>query len=79
MGQKALDTFLNEYEWDITPSIDHAKKYADATEEEIKNCTKEDEISYKLLYDYKTILRLIGVARDYCFAAQEALKSISNK
>ncbi len=69
----ALNELLNEYEWDYTPSARKAIQYGNTVPS--ANTDREAELSWQYIADYKKIMWLVSVARDYCFSA---LKSCNN-
>lgn len=68
----ALNELLNEYEWNYEPTAQKALKYGSALSGDIVKSDKEAEFSYKYLNDYKKIIWLISIARDYCHSALES-------
>lgn len=68
----ALEEFINVYDWDVEPTTDKANKYGSSTNRE--NCSKDEEISWKLLTEYDKIKWLIQIAHDYCWSASKALQ-----
>lgn len=68
----ALEEFIDVYDWDVKPTADKANKYGLSTNRE--NCSKDEEISWKLLAEYDKIKWLIQIAHDYCWNASKALQ-----
>lgn len=65
-----LNEFIDDYEWDIIPTVEKASKYGTESGEH----TKDEEISYRLLNEYKRIIKIIRIARDYRFNTAQLLK-----
>lgn len=68
----ALQEFVDEYDWDVEPTADKAKKFILHTD--ARKCPKDEEISWKLLAEYDKIKWLVHVALDYCWNASEILQ-----
>lgn len=66
----ALDELLDEYEWQQLPDARKAVEYG-ATVNAKERCDIEAERSWKYIADYKKIMWLVNVARDYCSVAIE--------
>lgn len=66
----ALNELLNEYEWVHLPDAKKAVEYGETVFAK-ENCSKEAEHSWKYIADYKKIMWLVNVARDYCCTAIE--------
>lgn len=67
----ALDELLNQYQWDYEPSISKAAEYGNTVHAD-KYCDKEAKLSYQYIADYKKIMWLVSIARDYCYSAMES-------
>lgn len=69
---RALEEFEASYDWEVYPSADKANKYGSYTNRE--DCPKDEEISWKLLYEYDRIRWLIQIAHDYLLSASSTLQ-----
>ena len=67
-----LNSFVDTYEWNISPTWQKAMKYSNTTD--LSECSKDEEISYRLLTEYDKITKTIRIARDYCFSASDELQ-----
>lgn len=67
-----LNSFVDTYEWNISPTWQKAMKYSNTTD--LSECSKDEEISYRLLTEYDKITKTIRIARDYCFSASYELQ-----
>lgn len=65
----ALNELLDTYQWDYEPSAYDAIKYGNTVGSKLEKCTKEEKHSWEYITDYKKIMWLISVARDYCYLA----------
>lgn len=74
-AQMALEELLGSYEWDYTPTAQKAMEYGSAIGKEMEKCSDEAKRSWNYLNDYKRIMWLISVARDYCYLALEKCES----
>lgn len=66
----ALSELLNEYHWDYEPDARKAIEYG-TTVCASKNCDEKAKRSWDYINDYKKIMWLASVARDYCGLALE--------
>lgn len=71
----ALDELLNQYQWDYVPSARKALEYA-MTVHLDEHCDNEAKLSWQYITDYKKIMWLISVARDYCYSALESCNKV---
>lgn len=72
----ALNELLNEYEWEYEPTAQKALEYGSAMGKEVYKCDKEAKFSYKYLNDYKKIMWLVSIARDYCYLALKSCNDV---
>lgn len=70
-AQMALQELLDTYEWNYTPTAQKAMEYGCAVGKEIEKCGGEAKRSWYYINDYKKIMWLVSVARDYCHSALE--------
>ena len=68
----AREEFIDVYDWDVKPTTDKANRYGLSTNP--AHCSKDEEISWKLLAEYDKITWLIQIALDYCWSASKALQ-----
>lgn len=71
-AKMALNDLLDTYNWNYEPTIQKALEYGTAAREEAEKCSDEAKMSWKYMYDYKKIMWLVSVARDYCNSALES-------
>lgn len=69
----ALDELLNEYEWINPPDARKAMEYAQTVHPDEK-CDEQAKNSWKYMADYRKIMWLVNIARDYCYSALNACK-----
>lgn len=70
----ALNELLNEYEWDYTPSASKAIQYGSTVPS--ANTDREAKLSWRYIEDYKKIMWLVNIARDYCYSALESCNKV---
>ena len=63
----ALNELLDKYEWNYEPTAQKAMEYGSAVGKMISECSDEAKLSWEYINDYKKIMWLINVARDYCY------------
>lgn len=75
MASMALDELLNQYDWAYEPdaikAIEHGSTVGGSKD-------KVAQFSYKYIADYRKIMWLVRVARDYCFLALERCENAYN-
>ena len=73
MAYTALDELLNQYEWAYDPDARKAIEHSNAV-----GGSKDEvaQFSYKYITDYRKIMWLIRIARDYCYSTLERCENI---
>ena len=75
MASMALNELLNEYDWAYEPdaikAIEHGSTAGGSKD-------KAAQFSYKYIADYRKIMWLVKVARDYCLLALERCENVCN-
>lgn len=78
MALQAMNELINDYDWNITPNASKAIKYGTSIGAEKENCSFEYKMSWKWITEYKRIIWLMKVARDYCYNALQILEETEN-
>ena len=66
----ALDELITQYDWNYEPNARKALEFSSSINPD-KYCDKEAEWSWRYIADYKKIMWLISIAKDYCYSALE--------
>ena len=75
MALMALDELLNQYDWAYKPDARKAIEHS-STVGGSKDVVAQ--FSYKYIADYRKIMWLIRIARDYCLLALERCENVYN-
>ena len=68
-----LDDFLNTYDWNIKPTPEKAIKYGRSLPAG-EGCTRDEELSHRLYLEYDKMMKMVRIARDYCYNALDFLE-----
>lgn len=67
----ALDELINQYCWNYKPDARKAIEFSE-TVNAMEYCDEEAKMSWRYIADYKKIMWLVSIAKDYCYSALES-------
>ena len=66
----ALEELITKYQWNYEPSARKALEFSNTVHPD-KYCDDDARRSWEYITDYKKIMWLISIAKDYCYSALE--------
>ena len=74
-AQLVLSELLNEYDWNCELDLRDGFTYVSSIHKENEEQDRVGRLTWKFVYDYKKIMKFIGIAFDYVY---EAIQHMEN-